>query len=33
MNFNENQIKAVSHKKGPAMVLAGPPLLPIELKI
>lgn len=24
MNFNENQIKAVSHKKGPAMVLAGP---------
>ncbi len=24
MNFNENQIKAVSHRKGPAMVLAGP---------
>lgn len=24
MNFNEDQIKAVSHKKGPAMVLAGP---------
>lgn len=24
MNFNENQIKAVSHKLGPAMVLAGP---------
>ena len=24
MNFNENQIKAVSHKAGPAMILAGP---------
>ena len=24
MNFNKNQIKAVSHRTGPAMVLAGP---------
>ena len=36
--FNENQIKAISHKEGPAIVLAGPgsgktQLLSTEFKI